>query len=419
MPHPPSFVERGHGLGARRLASGGVDQLERQRDIDGAQHTGNHLAALVGLGDHAVGIPAACGFGHCARPAFWAGFRDRAIGQHLRDAARVQRADYDAAFVAAVAGGRIDPDHHTAKRIAWAFVPAAFEQRPRPQRALDLLEQHAVEFLPPKRGMAVALADRRDEARWQVGGVLIGRPAADMCQPAGFLAYQPPDQRSGARRGGGHHLGLQSQPQPHRQIVPGRLGLARYPRPFADLVAPGVAVLRAAQAFGLGGRIEKGHRAIGPGQPLERRLVERPVVRRTDCQHPAFAFDHYAARFAKRGGNQRDPCIGIEDGAFAHPFGPGAGLAEAASRANHPAIPSAARWRLCLAPPERPVMPDQRAFALFQLPDQPGLGAVVLFAQPVEETFTQHRWGRPDRSRPPPAPPAAPFRSGAWLRAWH
>ena len=239
-----------------------------------------------------------------------------------------------------------------------------------------------------------------------------------MRQPAGFLAHQPPHQRGGARGGGGDHLGVQPQPQPHRQIVPCRLGLARHTRPFADLVAPGMAVLRAAQAFGLGGRIKKGHRPIGPGQPLERGLVKRPVVRRTDRQHPAFAFDHHAARFAKRGGNQRDPRIGIEDSGFAHPFCPGAGLAEAAPGADHPAIPCAARRGLRLAPPERPVMPDQRALALLQLRYEPGLGPVVLFAQPVEKPVTQHRRGQPDRFRPRQAPPATPFRSGAWLPAW-
>jgi len=97
-----------------------------------------------------------------------------------------------------------------------------------------------------------------------------------------------------------------------------------------------MAVLRAAQAVGLGGRIERCHRAIAPGQPAERRLEQRAVLGACAGKDPAFALDHHRAGFGQRGRDQRDPRFRIGSRNLQHPFRPGAGLAEAAPGADQP-----------------------------------------------------------------------------------
>ncbi len=119
--------------------------------------------------------------------------------------------------------------------------------------------------------------------------------------------------------------------------------------------AASVAVLRAAQAFRLGGRIERGLRAARPGQPAQRRLEHRPPVGRADGEDAAFALDHHRARLGQRRADQGDAGRGVLLGHLAHPFGPGAGLAEAASGEHQPEPPFALGRQLLAARPQAPV----------------------------------------------------------------
>lgn len=101
----------------------------------------------------------------------------------------------------------------------------------------------------------------------------------------------------------------------------------------------GVAVLRAAQGFGLGGGIQAGLRSVWPAQPAQRRFEGRRGFDRATGQDAALAFNHDGARFAEARGHQRNPRVRQSLGDEAHPFGTGAGLAEAASRHDQPDVP--------------------------------------------------------------------------------
>ena len=147
-----------------------------------------------------------------------------------------------------------------------------------------------------------------------------------------------------------------------------------------------MAVLRTAQAFGLGGGIEGRARAAGPHQLPPRGFEARSLARRGDRQQPALALDHHPPRLAQRGGDQRDPRgrIGLGDGA--DPFGARAGLAEAAPRHDQPQMPGLGRGQLAGMRPELPVAPEsgtlgmgqplEFATALLGLEPQQHLGAV-------------------------------------------
>jgi hypothetical protein len=101
-----------------------------------------------------------------------------------------------------------------------------------------------------------------------------------------------------------------------------------------------MAVLRTAQRFGLGGRIERRDRAGAPAQLALGGFEERSLVGLRNRQQPAFAFDHHPPHLAERGADERDPRGRVVLGDLAHPFGAGAGLAVAAPGHDQPGVPA-------------------------------------------------------------------------------
>ena len=92
-----------------------------------------------------------------------------------------------------------------------------------------------------------------------------------------------------------------------------------------------VAVLRATQGLGLGGREQRGLRTVGPDHPAQRGFEFRSLIGRAARDHPAFPFDHHRARLDQRGRDDCDPRGRLGFGDRPHPFGPGPGLAEASA----------------------------------------------------------------------------------------
>src|SRR3546814_8539060 len=104
--------------------------------------------------------------------------------------------DHDPARIALRRRGRIDADYH-AHRLADRVSrdPASLDQRARPQRALDILEKLAVQFLPPEPRAAIKPVHRRQTLRRQI--VAIVTRATDRRFDALF-PHQPPPQRTPA-----------------------------------------------------------------------------------------------------------------------------------------------------------------------------------------------------------------------------
>jgi len=122
-------------------------------------------------------------------------------------------------------------------------------------------------------------------------------------------------------------------------------------------------MLRAAQAFGLARRIERGRGPVLPCQAAQAGLVMRGQGARRGGQHAAVAFHHHAAHLGQRGADQRDAGIRIVPRHIAHPFGARAGLAEAATGADQPDAPrppGIGRRQLRIARPAFPVIAAQR-----------------------------------------------------------
>ena len=72
--------------------------------------------------------------------------------------------------------GWIDPDHHAAHRRRGVFA-AAFQKRARPQRAGQVVDQFAVQFLSAQQRAAEFPLDIGDKAARQVRGIVEGRTA--------------------------------------------------------------------------------------------------------------------------------------------------------------------------------------------------------------------------------------------------
>ena len=140
-------------------------------------------------------------------------------------------------------------------------------------------------------------------------------------------------------------------------------------------------MLRAAEAFGLGGGIEGRARAAGPDQLPPRGFEARSLARRGDRQQPALALDHHPPRLAQRGGDQRDPRgrIGLGDGA--DPCGARAGLAEAAAGHDQPQVPGLGRGQLTGMRPQPPVAPERGTLGMGQ---QPQFLAALLGLEPQQ-----------------------------------
>jgi len=121
-----------------------------------------------------------------------------------------------------------------------------------------------------------------------------------------------------------------------------------------------VAVLGPAQGLGLTRGIEPGDRAVLPRQLAQARLEHRGERAGRGGEHPAVAFHHHVAHFGQARADQRDPRIAVLAGDVAHPFGPGAGLAEAAPGADQPGAPCLFGRELLVARPAFPIVAAER-----------------------------------------------------------
>src|SRR3569623_1730400 len=88
------------------------------------------------------------------------------------------------------------------------------------------------------------------------------------------------------------------------------------------------------------------------------RAPRRRFVVLRHAEQPAISLDHHAPRLVDRRRDQRDPRVGIVAGEGAHPFRPGASLAEAAPGADQPHAPIAFGLSLSLHRPAAPVAVD-------------------------------------------------------------
>src|SRR3546814_16801731 len=80
----------------------------------------------------------------------------------MRPAVLRQTRHHDAAGVAADARRRVHANHHPAQ-AGMRPRPALLQQRPRPERAFDILDQFAVQFLSAKTRAAIARLDLGQE----------------------------------------------------------------------------------------------------------------------------------------------------------------------------------------------------------------------------------------------------------------
>lgn len=161
-------------------------------------------------------------------------------------------------------------------------------------------------------------------------------------------------------------------------------------------------MLRTTQRFRLTRRIEDRLRARGPGQPPPRGFELRALAARGDRQQAALPLDHHAACLAQRGCDQRDPRRRITLGDLADPFGPGAGLAKAASGHDQPDRPGRFRRQLAFVGPQPPVLAQALALLVGHSPQQP---APFVSGQGDQESGALSVRAR---HRPGPAGPAWP-----------
>lgn len=114
-------------------------------------------------------------------------------------------------------------------------------------------------------------------------------------------------------------------------------------------------MLRSAQRFRLGGRIEMGLRPLGPGEAPQRCLEMRPILVLRAGQDAAFTFNHDRTGLADRGTEQGNTGCGILARHCVDPFGTGTCLAKATTGADQPDAPVRGGRHLFLAGPEEPV----------------------------------------------------------------
>ena len=238
--------------------------------------------------------------------------------------------------------------------------PAPLNHSPRPQRSFDILDQLAVQLLPPQPGAAIIRRHRGQKSDRQMQ-IIIQRPPCGDRHP--ISVHQRPHQRHRSRRRRRHQPRSETDAQSHFQIVPGRFRLPRIVSPLGNLVAPAMAMLWPAQSLRFGGRIEMRLRAILPGQPLQRRFPDRPPFRRRDRQQTALSLDHHRAGFGIIGPDQRKARAAVTFGNAAHPLRPGPGLAKAAPGHDQPDRPVAVRRHLTGPRPEIPAI--QKILLLF------------------------------------------------------
>ena len=238
---------------------------------------------------------------------------------------------------------RIDRDHDALQRRRFADA-ATLQQRARPQRVGPVLDDLALELLPPEPRAGIAPHHGLQKGRRQIVGVVARRRPR---HHAGRILDQPFQQRCRARRGGDQLPRLRAEPQAELQHVEGVLRIA----PLRHLVGPRAGKLRPAQALRVLGGKRLRDLAVAPFQPFSRRQPGRPLVPAMHRQQSGDALDHHLAHVMLGLADQRDTrgFFGCErrqpKRLRAHPFRAGARLAGAAAADHQPGVPGLAVGR--------------------------------------------------------------------------
>ena len=256
---------------------------------------------------------------------------------------------------------RAQPAHHDPARVPAAPTPAdrprprpaevprrtirarpahCLDQRPRPQRPLDILDQLAVQLLPPEPRAAVHAGHRRPE--------ILGRCADCRRPPAGLHASPPaPRSASAAAIGRGVVVTTARGRSPSRSPSIRLSQVVVRLRPFGELVAPGEMMLGPRSASGLLARIGEGPRPVGKTQhPPARHPAQRPRRSAPTASSPLSPSTITFADLVHRRADQRDPRAPDVRAPAPHPFRPGPRLAEAAPGHHQPHPPVAGRLAL-------------------------------------------------------------------------
>jgi hypothetical protein len=112
-----------------------------------------------------------CGIGDPARPFGGGCAAGGTIGEHAGNPVIAQGDHDDSAFVPAGASRRIDRHHHPLRRRHSACFASLLEHRPGPQRAFDIFQQLAADFLPGELRFAEFAGDRFKEPLRQIASV--------------------------------------------------------------------------------------------------------------------------------------------------------------------------------------------------------------------------------------------------------
>ena len=355
MTHARLLVQGCDGLCARRFPTACVHGLVGHRAVHGAERVLDELAAVVDLGDDAVGL-VLCGQVHrSARPAVGAVLAAR-VFEHVTPTVETDAAHDDARLVAGLARahGRVNRDDN-APQLGRGGDSRCVDSLPRPERARGVCEHLAVELLSPEAGAAVAPLEVSDDTRREVGAVVERAAASDDGAGRG---EQRANDRRWTRCGGHHDLrgGAEAKAEDHLIPCVGAL-------PRCELVGPRVMMLRAAKLIGHVGAVGCRHRAIRPRQPAARRLPRRALARGVHREDAALALDQHVTHVGGGAGDKSDATARVTKRTVTHPFGPGAGLAPAAARENEPPLPRARGRELIGARPHGPAVEESSALS--------------------------------------------------------
>ena len=370
MTDPAGGIEGGHRFGAGPLAAAGMHQAHGQAGRGGLQDRAHHLPALVGLGDQRVGAVILKRRSGASRPVGRQRRAEGQVGQHHGAASRavtISARHHNPAFIRArPATGRRVEGHHDAVQPGHGtprLQPRRLDLGPRPKGTLGIIDQQALDLLPPQRRAAIGSVERLNKARRQIGRIGGGRLVRHPDRPLGIPALHEGFQgRDRARRGGQQDLRCAAQPDPHAQRVENTLRV----RPGGELITPGIVKLRPAQPVRILGGKGIGQAAGGENQAFAADFIARPLVPRAQSQQAGRAFDHHFAHIIESRPHQRDPAHRPQR-PVADPFGPGAGLAGAAPAQEQPGSPLTRRRQLRARRAVAEVRMDRVAGRLLQI----------------------------------------------------
>ena len=160
MKHPTRLllVECRDRLGSDDLAARGVHGGIRDIRIDHPQCGLDHVAAVVDLGDDAIGLVLAIERNRVLRP-FGRRIMTGTIGQHITVPASVLAGDDDAGFVRVLAGRRPDRSRRRSApspgMLSWTASASLRSARGIHKGTRYIVEQLGVELLPAEPGALV------------------------------------------------------------------------------------------------------------------------------------------------------------------------------------------------------------------------------------------------------------------------